>query len=166
MLKPPLDTRILDPARVLKPSPEYAHIVHADLVKEVVKQLFAYPTPEYPHLRTFTNDPEVTQRIFTNYGRELVPDIVVVEWPERVVSIVAEVANTDQLTADEALDRWLPESRLDGVAFYLYAPAGYLKLAKLLLKDAGVGKKDVSLRTWRRMVGLRTLDIAYMDPAS
>jgi hypothetical protein len=159
-MKPPLDSRVLDPARVLRPSPLYLEQLHVEVVQDIAEQLFAFPTPEFPHFRTFVNEPEVTQRIFTNYGRDLAPDIVVLEWPERIVRIVAEVATINLLTPDEAKDHWLPESRLEGVAFYLYVPAGYLEQAKVLLKEAGIRKKDVGLRTWRRVVGLRSLDIA------
>jgi hypothetical protein len=162
-MKPPLDTRSLDPARVFRPAPETVRWTHLEAVQAVAEQLYPYPTPEFPHLRTFVNEPEVNQRVFTNYGRELTPDIVALEWPEHIVKIVAEVATPGMLTTEDAWEAWLPESRLQDVAFYLYVPAGYLKPFRLLLKDAGIKRKDVTLRTWRRIVGLRMLDIAFID---
>jgi hypothetical protein len=158
-VRPPLDTRVLDPARLFKPEPETLHSVHAAVVRDIAAHYYTYPNPEYPHFRTVLNEPEVTQIVYTNYGRELTPDIVVLEWPERVVKILGEVATIDLLTPDNAREVWLPESRLEQVAFYLYIPAGYLKEAKLLLKEAGIKKKDVGLRTWRRIVGMHRPEI-------
>jgi hypothetical protein len=133
---------------------------HDEVVLSIADILYQFPTPEYPHFRTTINVPEAQQRIFTNYGRELIPDIVVVEWPERMVRIIGDVAVPQDLNMDKALDQWLPESRLVDVAFYLYVPAGYLKHARLLLKEAGIKKQDVGLRTWRRLARMGAPDIA------
>jgi hypothetical protein len=161
-MKPPLDTRSIDPARVLRPSASTLHATQVATVKSLAAQLYPFPTPEFPHLRTFVNQPQATQTVFTNYGHELTPDIVVLEWPEKLVRMVGEVTTPYLLTPDNAFDVWLPESRLEGVAFYLYAPAGYVKPVKLLLRDAGIQSKDVGLRTWRRIVGLRQIDVAVI----
>lgn len=149
-MKPPLDTRSNDPARVLVPNREHESRIHLDATLDIAEMLYGFPTPAYPHFRTFLNVPEVQQRVFTNFGRELTPDIVVVEWPERTLKIVGEVATPARLTMDEALDRWLPESRLEDVAFYLYVPAGYVQHSRRLLKEAGIKRKDLGLRSWRR----------------
>jgi len=160
LIKPPLDTRLIDPSRELLPDPKTVERTHDEVVSYIAEELYQFPTPEYPHFRTTINVPEAQQRIFTNYGRELIPDIVVLEWPERIVRIIGEVAVPQDLTMDTALDQWLPESRLVDVAFYLYLPAGFLKQAKVLLKDAGIKKKDVGLRTWRRLARMGAPDIA------
>jgi hypothetical protein len=159
-MKPPLETRWIDPAVALKPDPLSSILTHIEVVNDIAEQLYPFPTPEFPHFRTIVNRPDVTQTVFTNYGHELVPDIVALEWPERVLRIVAEVATVDAMTIDYATERWWPESRLEGVAFYLYVPAGYLQLARALIREAGIKKKDVGLRSWRRIQLAGGVDIA------
>lgn len=157
-----LKERWTDTNEVLRPAPSTVSRKHETAVKAIAEQLFAYPSPEYPHFRTFVNEPEVTQRIFTNFGRELTPDIVVVEWPERIVRIVAEVVVPEQLTLETAQNAWLPESCLNGVAFYLYLPAGYLREGKDLLKKAGIRRRDVNLRTWRHNAGMDRMEVVFI----
>jgi hypothetical protein len=143
---------------LLKPSSKAARESHLSAVTNIAQEYFAYPTPEFPHLRTFVNEPEPTQKVFTNYGNELAPDIVVVQWPEKIISIVAEVATADMLTLDVAEMVWAVLARLEGVQFYLYVPAGHAGDARKLLKQAKI--KGVTLRTWRHITGLQTVEIA------
>lgn len=131
---------------------------HQLAVRNIAEEYYVYPTPEYPHLRTFVNEPEIEQRIFTNYGNELSPDIVVLTWPEKLPVIVAEVVTADMLTLENAENIWAVEARLAGVKFNLYVPAGQASAAKELLKKAKI--KNVGLRTWRNNTGLRTIDVA------
>lgn len=145
-------------SRMSRPSEQTYREAHQLAVRNITDQFFAFPTPEFPHLRTFVNEPEVEQTIFTNYGRELTPDIVVLQWPEKLPSIVAEVLTPDMLTQDLADNVWSVEARLEGVQFYLYVPAGFAAQAKQLLKRAKI--KDVKLRTWRNITGLKTIDVA------
>jgi hypothetical protein len=133
---------------------------HLQAVQNIAEQLFPFPTPQYPHFRTVVNEPEPTQRVFTNYGNELTPDIVVLQWPEKLPVMVAEIVTEDMLTDDIAENVWAVESRLEGVRFLLYVPAGQAKAAKALLKKYHI--KDVSLRTWRNITGLKTLDVAAL----
>ena len=153
-----VNERWADPGQIFRPSEKTFREAHIRAVQDIAAQYFEYPNAEFPHLRTFVNEPEVGQRIFTNFGRELVPDIVVLEWPEKIPLIVAEVVTDDLLNEKTAREKWLPESRLVGVQLYLYVPAGSASDAKKLLKKAGI--KNVSLRTWRNITGLRTVDIA------
>lgn len=133
---------------------------HRLAVQNIAEELFPFPTPEYPHFRTFVNEPEVTQKLFTNYGNELAPDIVVLQWPEKLPVMVAEVVTEDMLTVENALNVWAIESRLDGVQFFLYVPSGRASDAKKLLKQTDI--KNVKLRTWRNNAGLRTIDVAAL----
>ncbi len=133
---------------------------HLQAVQNIAEQLFPFPTPDYPHFRTMVNEPEVTQKVFTNYGNELTPNIVVLQWPEKLPVMVAEVATEDMLTDENAENVWAVESRLEGVRFFLYVPAGSAKAAKALLKKHGI--KDVALRTWRNITGLKTIDVAAL----
>lgn len=133
---------------------------HALAVQNIAEELFPFPTPEYPHFRTFVNEPEAVQKIFTNYGTELEPDIVVLQWPEKLPIMVAEVVTEDMLTEEMAKNVWAVEARLDGVAFFLYVPSGKASDAKKLLKQAKI--KNVKLRTWRNNAGLRTIDVASL----
>ena len=157
MVKERVDERQMSGAmaRPSSKSNQEAHIVAA---RNIAAQLFAFPTAEYPHLRTFVNEPEVEQKIFTNLGSELAPDIVVLEWPEKLPRMVAEVVTADMLTEENARGVWAVEARLEGVPFYLYVPVGYASEAKKLLKR--VGLRNVGLRTWRNIAGLKSLDVA------
>jgi hypothetical protein len=145
---------------LFRPSPSSLREQHLQAVQNIAEELFPFPTPEYPHFRTFVNEPEPVQKIFTNYGNELEPDIVVLQWPEKLPAMVAEVVTEDMLTDENAENVWAVESRLEGVRFFLYVPAGLAKEAKALLKKHGI--KDVSLRTWRNILGLKTLDVAAL----
>lgn len=139
-----------------RPTDRTYHEAHQLAVKNVADQLFPFPTPEFPHFRSFVNEPEPQQKIYTNYGNELTPDIVVLQWPERLPVMIAEVVTPDMLTMENA-ETWAIEARLDGVEFFLYVPAGQAAEAKALLKRAKI--KTVTLRTWRNIAGLRTIDV-------
>jgi hypothetical protein len=143
---------------MLKPSTRTYQDAHLQAVRNIADELFPFPTPDYPHFRTMVNEPEPVQKLFTNYGRELEPDIVVLQWPEKIPVMVAEVVTPDMLRDDVAENVWAVEARLDGVRFFLYVPAGHASTAKKLLKKHKI--KDVALRTWRNITGLKTLDIA------
>ena len=133
---------------------------HLQAVQNIADQLFPFPTPDYPHFRTMVNEPEPQQKLFTNYGNELEPDIVVLQWPEKIPAMVAEVVTEDMLTDENATGVWAVEARLDGVKFFLYVPAGSAKEAKALLKKHKI--KNVSLRTWRNITGLKTIDVSAL----
>jgi hypothetical protein len=154
-----VDERELSGAMTRPNSKSYRE-AHLLAVRNIAEQLFPFPTPDFPHFRTFVNEPEVEQKVFTNYGRELEPDIVVLQWPEKLPVMVAEVLTPDMLREDLAENVWAVESRLDGVRFFLYVPAGHASRAKELLKKAKV--KDASVRTWRNITGLKTIDVAPM----
>jgi hypothetical protein len=145
---------------MLRPSTKSLQEAHLQAVQNIAEQLFPFPTPEYPHFRTFVNEPETEQKIFTNYGNELAPDIVVLQWPEKLPVMVAEVVTADMLRQDLAENVWAVEARLDGVQFFLYVPAGHASEAKRLLKDARI--KNVKLRSWRNITGLKTIDVAAL----
>jgi hypothetical protein len=145
---------------MLKPGSKSYQEAHLHAVQNIADELFPFPTPDYPYYRTFVNEPEAVQKVFTNYGHELEPDIVVLQWPEKIPVMVAEVVTPDMLREDIAENVWAVEARLDGVRFFLYVPAGHAKEAKALLKRMGI--KKVSLRTWRNITGLKTIDVAAL----
>jgi hypothetical protein len=145
---------------MLHPSTSSQEEQHRLAVHNIAEQLFPFPTPDYPYFRTMVNEPEVEQKIFTNYGNELEPDIVVLQWPEKLPAMVAEVVTEDMLTDENAENVWAVEARLEGVKFFLYVPAGSAGTAKALLKKHKV--KDVSLRTWRNITGLKTIDVTAL----
>ncbi|HWC28935.1 MAG TPA: hypothetical protein VG845_02525 [Dehalococcoidia bacterium] len=159
MVKEYVDEREMSGA-MFKPGSKSHREAHLQAVQNIAEQLFPFPTPEYPHFRTFVNEPEAEQKIFTNYGNELEPDIVVLQWPEKLPVMVAEVVTPDMLRDDLAENVWSVEARLNGVKFFLYVPAGSANHAKALLKKHKI--KDVSLRTWRNITGLKTIDVAAL----
>ncbi len=152
-----VEERWVNTEHLLQPSAKSYKEHHLSAVKNIAEEYFLFPTPDYPHYRTFVNEPEVEQRLFTNYGRELTPDIVVLEWPEKLPIMVAEVLTPDMITEDNA-ENWAVLSRLKGTTFFLYAPAGHADAVKGLLKARKV--KNATLRTWRHITGLKTIDIA------
>ncbi|MPZ50393.1 MAG: hypothetical protein GEU75_14015 [Dehalococcoidia bacterium] len=156
MVREIVDERQLSGA-MSRPSAKVYEDAHLQAVRNIAEQLFPFPTPDYPHFRTFVNEPETEQKIYTNYGRELEPDIVVLQWPEKLPVMLAEVVTPDMLTDDNAENVWAIEARLEGVQFFLYVPAGHAAQAKRLLKKAKI--KDVAVRTWRNITGLKTIDI-------
>jgi len=145
---------------MFKPGSKSHREAHVQAVHNIAEQLFPFPTPEYPHFRTFVNEPEAEQKIFTNYGNELEPDVVVLQWPEKLPVMLAEVVTPDMLRDDLAENVWSVEARLDGVKFFLYVPAGHASEAKALLKKHKI--KGVELRTWRNITGLKTIDVAAL----
>ena len=152
--------RQIDPNELLKPSSKSHQESHLSAVRNIAEELYYFPTPEYPHFRTFVNEPQAEQKIFTNLGRELTPDIVVLEWPEKLPRIVAEVVTPDMLN-DTNAEYWGVLANLAGVQFYLYVPAGYAREARRLFKKHKI--KDVGLRTWRHITGLKTIDVAKLN---
>lgn len=145
---------------MFKPNSKSSAEQHQLAVQNIAEELFPFPTPEYPHFRTFVNAPAVTQKVFTNYGNELEPDIVVLQWPEKIPVMVAEVVTEDMLSDAIAENVWAVEDRLADVQFYLYVPSGSAAQAKKLLKKAKI--KNVKLRTWRNNTGLKTVDVAAL----
>jgi hypothetical protein len=81
-MKARVDERWVNTERLLQPSAKSYKEQHLSAVRNIADEYFYFPTPEYAHLRAFVNEPDVEQRIFTNYGHELAPNIVVLEWPE------------------------------------------------------------------------------------
>lgn len=160
MVQERVDEREGGAAIMLRPSSRSYQESHVLAVHNIAEQLFPFPTPEYPHFRTFVNEPETTQKIFTNYGNELEPDIVVLQWPEKLPVMVAEVVTPDMLTDELAENVWNVEARLDGVQCFLYIPAGHASEAKALLKRHKI--KNLKLRTWRNITGLKTIDVAAL----
>jgi len=155
-----VDERWSDPEQLLRPNAKSFREAHLAAVRSIAAQLYAFPTDEFPHFRTFVNEPEPEQKVVTNYGRELTPDIVVLEWPEKLPRIVAEVLTADMLTLENAQEVWAIEAQLANTQFYLYVPSGHAMEAKKLLKKARI--KDVKLRTWRNITGLNTVDVAAL----
>jgi hypothetical protein len=152
-----VEERWVDTERLLRPSAKSYYEHHQSAVRNIADEYFYFPTPEYPHFRAFVNEPEPEQKLFTNYGRELTPDIVVLEWPEKQPVMAAEVLTPDMIT-DENAENWKVLARLSGLTFFLYAPAGHADDVKKLLKKHKI--KNVSLRTWRHITGLKTIDVA------
>ena len=130
-------------------------------VQEIARERFPYPNERYPHLKTFVNDPDGTMGVMLD-KEVLYPDIVVLEWPEKVTKMVAQVESSATVTEQQALDEWLPDS-LAG-PLYLFVPVGYAREAKRLCRRFRI--QLVGLRTWRYMVGYRDLEITDIETRS
>jgi len=159
-----VDTRWLDPDRLMPPSVKTRETVHSRAVEDIAQQRLAFPNEESPALRTHVNVPEPAFVVRAADGAELVPDIVVAEAASGGPRVLAAVETADTVTEEQATGRWLPFSQVPDVAFHLYVPSGFAAEAKRLLKKHGI--KRATLRTWRYVTGLDALDITDIDYGS
>jgi hypothetical protein len=161
MVREHVDTRWLDPDKLMPPSVKTRDETHSRVVKDIAQQRLAFPNDEFPSLETHVNVPEPAFIIRAADGSELAPDIVVAEAASGNPRIVAAVETADTVTDEQAAGRWLPFSRVPDTAFHLYVPSGFAAEARRLLKKHRI--KRVGLHTWRYMTGLETLDITDID---
>jgi len=156
-----IDTRWLDPDRLMPPSAKTRDETRSRVVKDIAQQRLAFPNDESPSLQTHVNVPELAFAVRGADGTELAPDIVVAEAASGSPRILAAVQTADTVTDEQAAARWLPFSRVPDATFYLYVPSGFAAEAKRLLKKHRI--KRVGLRTWRYVTGLEALDITDID---
>jgi hypothetical protein len=130
-------------------------------VQEIARERFAFPNERYPHLKTFVNEPGRTMGVTVDKD-VLYPGIVVLQWPEKITQMVAQVEAAGTVTEQQALDEWLPHS-LAG-PLYLFVPVGYAQEAKRICRRFRI--RVVGLRTWRYMVGIRDLEITDIETAA
>jgi hypothetical protein len=142
-----IETRWMDPDKVLQPVPKNREELRQHAVQDVAKARFEFPTTELPSYRTYVNVPEVTLPVTDDRGEQLVPDIVVVDTPGNVLKICAHVETGEQVNEERAREVWSGLARLPDVAFYLYVPVGYGKAAKKICSSLGI--KVYGFRTWR-----------------
>ena len=164
MVREHVDTRWLDPDKLMPPSAKTREETRSRVVNDIARQRLAFPTDEFPSLRTHVNVPEPAFAIHAADGAELVPDIVVAESADGRPRILAAVETADTVTDEQASARWLPLSQVPDATFHLYVPSGFAAEAKRLLKKHGI--KKAGLRTWRYVTGLDALDITDIDYGS
>jgi hypothetical protein len=142
-----IDTRWMDVEKVLQPAPQTAQELRERAVQDIAQARFEFPTPEHPSFRTYVNVPEVTLPVQDESGKELVPDIVVVDTPGNITKIVVRVEVAPDVTEERARSDWQHLARLHDVAFYLYVPVGYGAVAKRICRKLGI--VPYGYRTWR-----------------
>ncbi len=130
-------------------------------LQEIARQRFAFPNERYPNLRAFVNEPERSMGV-TLDSQVLYPDIVVLQWPEKVTQMVAQVESSATVTEQQAREAWLPYSQAGPL--HLFVPVGYAGEAKRLCRRQRV--QLVGLRTWRFRVGYRDLEITDIETAA
>ncbi len=154
-----IDTRWTDVDKMLQPAPKNREELRQRLVQDVAQARFEFPTPELPSYRAHVNVPEVTLAVRDTAGNELTPDIMVVDTPGNILKILASVELGENVTEEQAREKWLPYSRLPDAAFYLYIPVGYGGAAKRLCKKLNISV--YGYRTWRYVPqGLEINDIS------
>jgi hypothetical protein len=156
-----IDTRWLDPDKLMPPSVKTREAIHSRVVADIAQQRLAFPNGDFPSLRTHVNVPEPAFVVRAADGTELVPDIVVAEAASGSPCILAAVETVDTVTDEQAAGRWLPLSRVPDITFHLHVPSGFAAEAKRLLKKHRI--KKVGLRTWRYVTGQEALDITDID---
>jgi hypothetical protein len=161
MVREHIDTRWLDPDKLMPPSAKTRDETRSRAVKDIAQQRLAFPNDESPSLQTHVNVLELAFAVRAADGSELAPDIVVAEAASGSPRILAAVETADTVADEQAAARWLPFSRVPDAAFHLYVPSGFAAEAKRLLKKHHI--KRVGLRTWRYVTGLETLDITDID---
>ena len=129
-------------------------------LQEIARERFPFPNERHPHLKTFVNEPERAMGVTVDRD-VLYPDIVVLQWPEKITQMVAQVEASNTVTEQQALDEWLPYS-LAG-PLYLFVPVGYAQETKRICRRFRIAV--VGLRTWRYMVGFRDLEITDIETA-
>ncbi|MBI1885328.1 MAG: hypothetical protein HYS09_03285 [Chloroflexi bacterium] len=133
---------------------ETGELIHARAVQDIAKARYAFPTPRYPHYKTYVNHPQRTMAVRTFDNRALFPDIVVVLDPENYAKLLGEVETAETVNGDEARE-WKVFSELGPL--YLYVPVGHAEEAKKLCKQ--VKAQVVGIRTWRYVVGYEEVEI-------
>jgi hypothetical protein len=151
-------TQATHPAR---PPNETRERLRLQALQEIARERFGFPNERYPHLKTFVNEPERTMGVTVD-KEVLYPDIVVLQWPEKMTEMVAQVEGAGTVTEQQALDEWLPYS-LAG-PLYLFVPVGCAQAAKRLCRRHRIAL--VGLRTWRHMVGFRGLEVTDIETAT
>ena len=161
MVREHVDTRWLDPDKLMPPSVKTRDETRSRVVKDIAQQHLAFPNDQSPSLSTHVNVPEPSFVIRAADGSELAPDIVVAEAASGSPRFLAAMETADTVTDEQAAGRWLPFSRVPDATFYLYVPSGFAAEARRLLKKHCI--KETRLRTWRYVTGLEALDITDID---
>lgn len=118
---------------------------HVGTVAEIAKVKFPFPSDEFPDFETLTNIPKPRIAVGTHNGKDVLPDIVVVQRPGQFLRMMAEVEMPDTLTDESALNDWAPMSKIGEL--FLYVPMGYVPETKALLKKHKINVAGI--RTWR-----------------
>lgn len=128
---------------------EARETIHAKAVNDIAKERFSFPTPAYPHFKTYVNAPGRTMGVEMADGRVAYPDIVVVQHPENYTKILAQVETNETIREGVAMHEWAPYAEL--APLYLYVPVGKAADAQKLCRQLDV--PVVGIRTWRYIVG-------------
>jgi hypothetical protein len=118
---------------------------HNGAVADIAKLKFPFPSKEFPHLETILNEPEPRMSVGKADGKDLFPDIVVVERPGQWLRMMAEVETEDTVNEESAQNEWLPFSQQGEL--FIYVPAGCVPETKRLCKRFRIKYKGI--RTWR-----------------
>ena len=129
--------------------------IHSKAANDIAKERFSFPTPEYPHFKTYVNVPGRTMGIEMADGRVAYPDIVVVQHPENYTKIIGQIETNETIREGVALAEWAPYAEL--APLYLYVPVGKASDAQKLCKQLEV--PVVGIRTWRYIVGYEEPEI-------
>lgn len=128
---------------------------HAKAVNGIAKERFDFPTPKYPHFKTYVNAPGRTMGVEMPDGRVAYPDIVVVQHPENFTKILAQVETNETVREGVAADEWALYAEL--APLYLYVPVGKASDAQKLCRQLEI--PVVGIRTWRYIVGYEEPEI-------
>ena len=89
------------------------------VVKEIAKNSFAYPTNEYPALKTFVNlpEPELGIEIVGGIGGRIYPDIIVAEQPGNYPKLIGQIESAETVTREQAERVWSRLDNADSITF-------------------------------------------------
>lgn len=154
-----IKSRWMDVTELLDPLPETVEQLHVKAVQDIAPARFEFPTTEYASYRTFVNVPEVTLAVTDDDGKEIVPDIVVVDTPGNLLKMAAQIETAETVNEQRAKDVWAPYANLRDAAFYLFVPVGFGGEAKKICGKLGL--QVYGFRTWRYVPqGLEINDIS------
>jgi len=113
-------------------------VKHDHIIYILIKRCYHYPNPAHPHLITFANHPVKTKAVRDEMGKELFPDIVVLNGESGKLVTVVEVETETTVEQDEAQE-WQRFSAL-GARFYLYVPRGLGAKADMLCRNLTISE--------------------------
>jgi hypothetical protein len=123
-------------------------------VQELAKERFAYPSPDAPHLKTFTNRPEHTIGVRGPGGELLFPDIVVMDTTTTEVYLLGELETSRSLRLPDTPEKWQAFATVGKLLVYVpYGEEGY---ARSLIRE--LRAKPIGLRAWKRNLGQNRIE--------
>lgn len=127
-------------------------------VQIIARERFAFPSQDFPLLKTYVNRPEHTIGVRSGGGDLLFPDIVVMNSATTEVRMLTEVETKRSLFSDDIAEKWKAFNAVGKL--YIYVPLTEVEWARKVLRASNV--RPEGLRTWKLNMGQSTVDTLEM----